>query len=62
MVPGVFAGRKTCHHRDRWEGALDWASLWAITHQRNDGGTSSGTGHDEQVIGHVELGKKRAPT
>lgn len=33
----------------------------AVTHQCNDGGTSSNAGHDEQVIGHIELGKNRAP-
>lgn len=33
----------------------------AATHQGDDGGAGSGAGHDEQVVGHVELGKNRAP-
>ena len=37
------------------------AGYGARTHQGDDGGASSGTGHDEQVIGHVELGENRAP-
>lgn len=60
-VPRLFAGRETCPGRLQGRRAT-LGSPGATTHQGNDGGTSSRTGHNEQVVGHVELGKNRALT
>lgn len=61
MSQRCVAGKQIEHQSLEGGGAVLGGPGAAITHQCNDGGTSSSTGHDEQVIGHVELGENRAP-